>query len=239
MITVTPVNPQGILEVRIAGTLSADDYRDTLTPALDEAIGEHDRIRLLLRVGADFKGFTARAALADAKLGLRHWTGFERIAVVTDTDWIENMVQVLGFAMPGAVETFELDELDEARRWLTESLGSLQMQELGDGILELRLLGKLDSAAYARAEDNLDAFVRDHGRFKLLLDLREFDGWQGLAALGDHLKLVREHRHLPTRVAVVGDESWHKLARRLMRHFISAETRYFDDDITAARSWLA
>lgn len=240
MIIVTPVTPQGILEVQLTGTLTADDYADTLTPAMDEAAATHDHLRVLIRMGPDFSGFTAKAAWADAKLGMRHWSGFERIAVVTDADWIENMVQVLGFAMPGAVETFELDELDDARRWLTESLGSLHMKDLGNDILQVQLLGKLDTAAYASAEDDLDAYVRDHGRFKLLLDLREFDGWHGLGALGDHLKLVRDHRHIPTKVAILGDEGWQKLAQKLMRHFISAETRYFDKaDADAANAWLA
>lgn len=239
MITVTPVTAEGILEIELSGTLTADDYRDTLIPAMDEAAASLGRLRLLLRFGGDFSGFTARAAWADAKLGMRHWSGFERIAVVTDTDWIENMVQVMGFVMPGAVETFDGDELDEARRWLTESLGSLHMQDLGNDILQIQLLGKLDAAAYARAEENLDAYVRDHGRFKLLLDLREFDGWQGLAALGDHLKLVRDHRHIPTKVAVLGDEGWQKLAQKLLGHFVDAETRYFDEaDADAAHNWL-
>ncbi len=240
MITVSPLTPQGVLEVQISGKLTAEEYASTLTPAMDEAAAREDRLRLLLRVGPDFSGFTPKAAWADAKLGLRHWAGFERIAVVTDVDWIENTMQFMGFALPGAVETFDLDEVDDARRWLTESLGSLHMRDIGDQILHVQLLGKLDTAAYARAEDDMDAYVRDHGRFKLLLDLREFDGWQGLAALGDHLKLIRDHRHIPTKVAVLGDESWQKLAQKLMRYFISAESRYFDeDDIENAKAWLA
>lgn len=240
MITVSPLTAQGVLEIRISGTLTAEDYAGTLTPAMDEAAASGNRLRLLLQVGPDFSGFTAKAAWADARLGLRHWSGFERIAVVTDLDWVENMVQFMGFALPGAVETFDHQELDDARRWLTESLGSLHMRDLGNGILQVQLLGKLDSAAYARANDDMDAYIRDHGRFKLLLDLTGFDGWLGLAALGDHLKLVREHHHIPTRVAVLGDAAWQKLAQNLMRHFIAAESRYFDSpDRDAACAWLA
>lgn len=239
MIEVKPLTGDGVMEIHLSGKLSARDYQDTLIPAIDQALAEHDRIRLLAVIGPGFEGYTPKAAWADTKLGLRHWTGFDRIAVVTDADWIETMVDILGFAMPGPVETFDLDELDEARRWLHESLGSIHFQDLGNDTLNVSLIGKLDPAAYEKANDAIDAYVRDHGRFKLLLDLREFDGWQGLAALGDHLKLVRDHRNVPTRVAVIGDESWQKLAQRLLRHFISAETRYFDEDSEAARAWLA
>jgi hypothetical protein len=240
MIELKPTNDDGVLEIHMTGTITAEDYRTILTPGLDEALAERDRVRLLVRIGPGFDGYSAKAAWADTKLGLRHWRGFDRIAVVTDVDWIETAVGALGFALPGPVETFDMNELEEARRWLTESLGSMHVSDLGNDIVQVQLMGKLDSAAYERGEEALDAFIRDHSGLKLLLDLREFDGWQGLAALGDHLKLVRDHRHVPSRVAVVGDEGWQKLAASLMRRFISADSRYFDEDhLDDAKRFLA
>jgi hypothetical protein len=47
--------------------------------------------------------------------------GWERIAVVTDADWIENCIKAFGWMMPGEVKVFDDDEVDEAKRWLTES----------------------------------------------------------------------------------------------------------------------
>lgn len=240
MIEAIPVNDQGVMEIHLTGKLTAPDYHDILAPALDQALTEHHRLRMLVHIGPGFDGFTPGAAWADMRLGLRHWTGFDRIAVVTGSDWIENAVKVMGFALPGPVETFDLDELDEARRWLTESLGSIHVTALDNGVLHVQLMGKLDAEAYERAEDDLDAYVREHGAFKLLLDLREFDGWQGLAALGDHFKLVRDHHHIPTRVAIVGDEGWQKLAQKVLRRFISAESRYFDESrFHEAKQYLA
>lgn len=239
MIDVKPLTGAGVLEVVMSGKITEADYRDTLAPAMDAALEGHDRIRLLARIGPGFEGFSAGAALADARLGMRHWTGFDRIAVVTDVDWIENVVRLFGFALPGPVQVFDLDQEDEARRWMTEALGSIHMTDLGGGALQVQLRGRLDGAAYDQAGDRLDAFVRDNPDFRLLLDLREFDGWQGLAALADHFRLVRNHRHLPGRVAIVGDESWQKLAEKLLRHFVSARTRYFGADTwDAARAWI-
>ena len=44
-------------------------------------------------------------------------------------------------------------------------------------------------------------------------------------ALADHFSLVREHRRIPRRVAVVGDQAWQKLALRLLSGFTVAATQ--------------
>ena len=240
MIDVKPLTEASIMEIDLTGTITSEDYSNILTPALDQALSAHERVKLLVRIGPEFEGYSAKAAWADTKLGLRHWSGFERIAVVTDIDWIETAVGALGFALPGPVETFDVDETDEARRWLTESLGSMHMTDLGGNVLHVQLVGKLDGAAYDRGQDNLDAFIRDHPGMKLLLDLREFDGWQGLGALADHFKLVRDHRNVPSRIAIVGDEAWQRLAARVMGRFVTADSRYFDEtQFEDAKRYLA
>ena len=84
MIDIRPATGDGILELHMSGRITAADYDDVITPALDDALARHDRIRLLARIGPEFEGYTAGAAWADTRLGLRHWSGFERVAVVTD-----------------------------------------------------------------------------------------------------------------------------------------------------------
>ncbi len=52
---------------------------------------------------------------------------------------------MIGFALPGPVQIFDQDEVDEARRWLSGSLGSFHVKDLGDGVLHVQLMGKLDA----------------------------------------------------------------------------------------------
>ncbi len=240
MIEVKSGPSDATIEVRMTGKLTAKDYENVLSPAIKAALEKHDRVKMLVQIGPGFDGFDAGAIWSDAKLGLSHWHGFDRVAVATDVDWIEKSMKIFGFALPCPVKVFDLDEADEARRWLSESLGSVHLTDLGGDVLHVQLMGKLDSADYARAEEGLDAFIRDHQTLKLFLDLSEFDGWQSLSALGDHFSLVREHYRIPSKVAVVGDAAWQKLAERILSRFVKAETRYFDeDDFAAAKAWIA
>jgi len=139
--------PEGTLGFKISGDVTGGDYDSVLTPAIDKAIEKFDRIRLLAQVGPNFEGYSLDAIWDDTKLGLRHWNGFDRVAVVTDVGWIQMGVKAMAFMMPCPVQLFALGELDDAKRWLSESLGSIHIHSEGD-VITARLLGKLDPGAY-------------------------------------------------------------------------------------------
>lgn len=237
--------PEGTLEFRLTGKITGEDYDKVLTPAIERALEKSDRVRLLAQVGPGFEGYSLDAMWDDARLGLRHWFGFDRCAVVSDVDWVKTTVKALGFALPCPVKTFNLNELEDARRWLQESLGAIHVDEIGEGAegaghpVAIRLIGKIESSAYDMARGDLDAIITKHGRIRLLLDLREFDGWQGLGAIAHHLGFVRDHRHAPERVALVGNAAWMRVAERVASNFIDAETRFFEGkDYEAAEGWV-
>lgn len=230
---------EDMLEFRVSGTVTDADYSEVLIPALEKAIAEQERIRLLMRFDAKFKDFTLGALFDDARVGLKHWRGFDRVAVVSDSAWLNRVMKGIGVFLPCPVQTFTLVQSDQARTWLVESLGTIHQRDLGDGVLHLELLGKLDTEAYVKEVEDLDAFIRQNERFKLLLDLRQFDGWQGLAALGDHLNIVRHRYDLVDRVAVVGDATWQRMAEKVVSQFVKAETRYFPSaEFEAAKTWI-
>jgi hypothetical protein len=231
--------PEGTLGFKISGDVTGRDYDSVLTPAIDKAIEKFDRIRLLALVGQDFKGYSLDAIWDDTKLGLRHWSGFDRVAVVTDVGWMQMGVKAMAFMMPCPVQLFTHDELDDAKRWLSESLGSIQIDSEGD-IVTARLLGKLDPSAYDGVNEEIDNVMSRAEHVRLVLDLREFDGWSGLSALGDHLSLIREHYRVPERIAIVGDKAWQKMAGKIMAKFVNAQTKFFDsDDYDGAVAWVA
>ena len=227
--------PEGTLGVRISGHVTGGDYDHVLTPAVDEAIKQFDQIKLLVEVSPDFKGYNLAATWDDAKLGLRYWSGFERVAIVAESGWVKTAIRAMAFMMPCPVQLFDLNEMDEAKRWLVESLGAIHIDRQGE-VVTVRLLGKLDPTVYQGVSDEIDNVMSHPEHVRLLLDLREFDGWYSLAALGNHLSLVREHYRVPERVAVVGKKAWQKMGEKIMSQFILAQTQFFDachfDDAT-------
>jgi hypothetical protein len=113
--------PAGVVGVRAHGTITADDYQQVLVPAFDAAAQASGtgKVRVLYVLGADTPDFTASAMWADAKLGLGRIGSWERIAMVTDADWIRNSVKALAWAIPGDVRVFASTAEDDARAWVT------------------------------------------------------------------------------------------------------------------------
>lgn len=111
--------PDGVIGVEASSDVTAEDYRTILVPLIERAGAGGSKVRLLY-VLRDDVGVTASGAWADTKLGVEHFSSFERIAVVTDKDWIENAVKALGWIIPGDVKTFDEDDRDDAIRWLAE-----------------------------------------------------------------------------------------------------------------------
>lgn len=112
--------PDNVLGFSATGRVTAEDYETKLIPAVDALFKRRDKIRFLYYLGEEFTGFSAGAMLDDAKVGLKHCTGWERIAVVTDIEWVRAGVRIFGFTIPGQIRLFHNSELVEAKRWLSE-----------------------------------------------------------------------------------------------------------------------
>lgn len=112
--------PDGVIGVEAKGEISASDYTDVLDPLI-AAAGEAGKVRLLFVTSDDLEGYTGGAAWQDAKLGIEHFTSFEKVAVVTDNDRLEKAVKALGWLMPGEVKVFDDDDQDDAVKWLASS----------------------------------------------------------------------------------------------------------------------
>ncbi len=240
MITVHTNSDGALIEVELSGQVTSADYADVLVPAIEAALTEHDSVRLLAVVQPEFKGYDLGAAWSDTKLGLSHWRGFDRIAVVADQGWVQTSIRLAAPILPCPVQVFELAELEAARRWMRESLGSIHVTDLDGPCVQISLLGKLDPEEYKQAERDLDALLQGRSGFRLLIDLREFDGWQGLSALAAHFRLASRHIGQLDRAAIVGDKSWQHMAQRVASHVLGTRTQFFpSEEIENAKTWLA
>lgn len=118
MIEILKDFPDTVAAFACHGEVTQRDYATVLVPAVEKALKEHDKVRIYYETAADFTGIEPGAVWADTKVGVEHWRRWERMAVVTDAEWIKLTVKAFAFLMPGELKVFSTSEATKAREWI-------------------------------------------------------------------------------------------------------------------------
>jgi hypothetical protein len=110
--------PAGAIGFAASGVVTRTDRRTILEPTIGSALADGGRVRLLYVAGDDFDGYDAGLPLDDAVFGSRHFSDFEKIAVVSDAAPLRRAVTALSGLMPAELRVFRQTEVAAAKRWL-------------------------------------------------------------------------------------------------------------------------
>ena len=242
-----PDAPDGVDAFTVVGTLTAGDYEHTVGPLLDEARRQDRRIRLLLRIGPEFEGFTAGAVWGKTETWRHHPDLLRRIdgyALVTEVRWIREWIHLVGFFVPFPLRVFGTDEYDHAVAWLStlpEGPGVTHRLLPETGVLVVEIGEPLRAQDFGALTATADAWLATHDMLPgVVLHARSFPGWENVGGLLRHVRFVRDHHKKVRRVAVAVDGALADLAPPIADHFVSAEIRHFDhDDLDEAVVWAA
>jgi hypothetical protein len=113
--------PSGTIGFEAGGEVEDDDWEDVAEPVLREALAKGDKLRVLYLLGPGVQEVEGDAVGAGAKFQARHATSFERVAVVSDEDWLRPALTALSFLLPGKAKGFQVAELADAKAWLAEN----------------------------------------------------------------------------------------------------------------------
>ncbi len=110
--------PDNVVAFRCTGRVTKTDYDIVLAPAVQGALRTHDKVRLYYETGDDFAGLDPGAMWEDFKIGVEHLTRWDRIAIVSDVDWIRNAVRFFAVLIPATTRLFSQAEAAQARAWV-------------------------------------------------------------------------------------------------------------------------
>lgn len=118
MLQVVPGFPPTVVAFKALGRVTRKDYEEVLVPCVSRALEHQRRIRCYYELGSEFSGMDAGAMWDDLKIGLGTLASWERVAVVTDVDWMRHALNALRFLMPGELRVFPTQRAGEARDWI-------------------------------------------------------------------------------------------------------------------------
>jgi hypothetical protein len=110
--------PTGTVGFEATGKVEDDDFEDAVEPVLRGEIAAGRSIRLLYLLGPALREYEGETLAEEVKFAARHPTSYERVAVVSDEDWLRPALRVLSALVPGQLRAFPVAELPAAKEWL-------------------------------------------------------------------------------------------------------------------------
>jgi len=112
--------PAGTVGFEAVGEVDDDDFEDTVEPVLRRIVAEGRKVRLLYLLGVRLREYDADALGEEVKFAVRHPSAYERVAVVSDEEWLRPALRVLSVLVPGQLRGFRTADLQAAKSWLAD-----------------------------------------------------------------------------------------------------------------------
>jgi SpoIIAA-like len=117
---------------------------------------------------------------------------------------------------------------------------SAEIVENAEGVLTIRISGKLRQSELATAQKNAAEILKKRGGSRVLVLAEKFDGWEKAGDWGDLSAQTQLDAQID-RMAIVGEKRWEDVALLFtgkgIRHI---DIEYFSpNDLLRARSWLS
>ncbi len=117
MISIIKKLPDMIIGFKYEGKVTAKDYESILFPAIESTFEKNKDLKILCQIAKNFEGFKVDALIDDAKLGIKYFRNWKKIAFVSNKKKMNDTVRTFGFLIPGQVKTFKNKK--EAIQWLS------------------------------------------------------------------------------------------------------------------------
>jgi hypothetical protein len=118
MIEILTDFPDNVVAAAARDVVTKRDYEDTLVPRVELILKRHPKICCYYELGSKFSRMEPGAMWEDFKIGVEHLSRWERVAVVTDVDWIRHSLNIFRFLMPGELRDFGTSDAAAAREWI-------------------------------------------------------------------------------------------------------------------------
>jgi hypothetical protein len=122
MIETLPTVSPNTIGFKLSGKLHDEDYKSFM-PTVESFLAAEGKARLFVQF-QDFHGWDMHAVWDDTKFAFKHYSDFDRIAMVGDRRWEKWMARVCKPFTKAKVRYFDASQVDDAWAWLREGVES-------------------------------------------------------------------------------------------------------------------
>lgn len=117
MITIIPDAPENVAAFKASGEITKRDFENIVNPEVKRKVEKYEELNYLMLIDTDLDQFSAGAWFEDVLLGIKNLAKWNRAAIVTDSNGVQNFTVIFSVLMPGEFKAFPKDNLYNALYW--------------------------------------------------------------------------------------------------------------------------
>ena len=135
MIATIETGSPNVVGLKLPGKLHDENYK-RFVQTMQAILSVERNVRLFVQL-EDFHGWDLYAAWEELKVGLMHYSNFERIVMVGDRKWEKWMANFCKPFTKAKVKYFDTSEVDAAWKWLGKTTRTVEPRKNKDRTLDV------------------------------------------------------------------------------------------------------
>ena len=111
--------PETVVGLRAVSEVTEEDYKQVVLPALETVHKKFGKLNLIMVLETSVTNYTPGAWLNDLKAGLKYFTDWHKIAIVSDEKMVQIITDAVSYIMPGECKGFPMADLATAKLWVS------------------------------------------------------------------------------------------------------------------------
>ena len=112
--------PENVVGFRASGKVTKADYDNIVIPRIDQSVKQHGKINFMLVLDTTLANFTIGAIMDDMGVGLKHFTKWHKMAIVSESTAINKFTDLFSYIAPGEAKGFTHAQIEEAKSWVSK-----------------------------------------------------------------------------------------------------------------------
>ena len=115
--------PAHVVGIRALGNVTKEDYETTFVPAIERA-AKNGEINFIMVFETDLSNITYGAWMQDAKMSIKHFGKWNKVAIVSDQKYVEKLAYIFNYLSPAEAKGFPVSDIEIAKAWVAAPAAS-------------------------------------------------------------------------------------------------------------------
>jgi len=116
--------PPHVAAYKAWGAVSREEYEQVVMARVNEIADAYGRINFLVRLETGMENYSIGAFIDYVRISFEHFLKWERMAIVSDQQWLRTAYDVLNHLVHGEIRTYKLEDFELAKTWVSGPLST-------------------------------------------------------------------------------------------------------------------